>query len=221
MSDIFDQLPGYKEAVERERESRDFVLMGLPYGICGVDIRVLTLGDLLALMAMRHSYIAGGFIRRTDVATFLWFLSPRYVQPDSARGWFYNHKVKRARARFIRMVRKLDFSKARHEIHEYLDLCFLDAPGSDGVGRAPTTSWLATATHVIASRYGWTRSEIRSIPLPEFYQLLRKITTADDSTTLLFNRWSDPIKDQFLNDLNAMSEEEREARVAELNRAVS
>lgn len=204
-------IPGYAEAVAREMEAREVAMLGVPYSICGVDIRIMTVADYLALSAAKHPFVVGGVIPgRVDIASFLWFLSPQYVRPGP---WFANRK----RSKFARKALRLNYADARDAIDEYLDLCFLDCPLSNGVEAAtPSTSWVVSAQHILAKTYGWTPQTIRSLTLPEYFQHLRRIHMDNRPGYTPISKWSGEAKDRFLNKLNDMPEAEREAFMAKL-----
>jgi hypothetical protein len=216
-----NKIPGFAEAVAKEREWRDFVMLGLPYLICGVEIRILTLAEMLVFMSINHPLFTGGFVPRSAVFNLLWFLSPEYLAPGNAvftgfAAWRYRRKAARARRHYVARLATLDQATLRDGVDEYLDMCYLDSPGGSNGSSRSTASWLATAEHHIASRYGWSRAEIRTTPLPEFFQLLRKISGEGEGRSVEDNKLSDSIVDKWLIEINSLPEEERLARIAEV-----
>jgi hypothetical protein len=217
-----DFIPGYAEAV-------DTALLNAPYSICGIDVRIMTVGDFLALSAARHPFISGGTIpTRLDIASLLWFLSPGYLRPalDGAspwRAWLHKRRAAKRRARFARAALKLSYGEARQAIDDYLDFCFLDSPASgdnDGIEiRTPCTTWLASAQHLLAKTYGWTPATVRALTLPEYYQHLRRIHIDNQPGYCPRSKWSGEVKDSFQNKLNSMTGADREAWLATLGQS--
>jgi hypothetical protein len=222
-----DFIPGYAEAVAREQQARDTALLNVPYSICGIDVRIMTVGDFLALSAAKHPFISGGTIpTRLDIASLLWFLSPDYLRPalDGAspwRAWLHRRRAAKRRAKFARVALRLDYGEARRAIDDYLDFCFLDCPsGGDGIqSRTPCTSWVVSAQHVLAKSYGWTPATIQALTLPEYYQHLRRIHMDNQPGYVPLSKWSGEAKDNFLNKLNSMAEADREAWLATLGQS--
>ena len=72
MGSIYDQIPGYREAVARETVGRDAAYLGLARKVAGVALRPLTLRDYLRLSAEASPFVAGGKPARDDAAFLLW-----------------------------------------------------------------------------------------------------------------------------------------------------
>lgn len=170
---LVNELPGANELLDRMVSVRNRAFLAIPHTICGVDALPLTLGHLQILDAIQSPFITRARdITSADIAQFLWIVSPGWRPPDTF--------IDRWRQdRFIKHSRKLPFVEAASAIGEYLDDAFLDAPpqtGGDGPRKAPSVSFTASLVHCIASAYGWTRSEIATIPMAEIWQYIKIIT---------------------------------------------
>lgn len=161
-------------------ERRDAVLVGVPFTICGVTVRLMTLADYLTLSVLGNAHVAripvpqdkveAARFWHTHDAMLLWFLSPQWSAAESAREEFF----KRAAL--------FDPDERVRGVLEYMHAVFADAPRgpspevdepppADPVGVSFAIHWIG----VLARRFPWSRAEIRALPLPELFQYLRLI----------------------------------------------
>ena len=192
-------VPGFREAVQRQTDLRDDAFLEFTAIICGIEIRQMTPHDFLILDAANSPFLSGNAIELSDIARFLWILSPEY-----------RPRAKWAQRRFGRVCRKINTVEAALQIDKYLEVTFQDSPGSSGGNRVSFAGWCAHLINYISSEYGWTRDEIMSCPLRILYQLQRCIRKSHDPDAILFNpsdeitRKSILLKQQRLNLLNEL-----------------
>lgn len=167
-------------ALREAEERRDAILVQIPFEICGVPLRILTLDDYLTLSVQGNAHVCAVPVpdKPAEAAHFwtthdlmlMWYLSPEFSPAPLARTAFF----KRAAL--------FDPVERAHGVGEYLRSVFADAPrGStvapgavpppDPVGVSFAIHWIGT----IAERFPWSRAEIRALPLPELFQYLRLI----------------------------------------------
>src|SRR3954469_16263181 len=108
--DSITDIPGYREAVQAEADARDLAFLDLTESICGIDVRPLTSAHVLMLVGSGNPLVIGGRLPKfPDVALFLWAVSPSFKPCSKAR-----HK-------FLKSIRHLDFDTTRDAIDKYID----------------------------------------------------------------------------------------------------
>jgi hypothetical protein len=174
----YTEIPGYTEAVNTEQSNRDVAFLATTPPICGVLIVHLSLRHWIQLIGCRNRFIRGERPEPSDVAMFLWFLSPSYSCDPAAR------------ARFVtEQVRPLNFMDVTREIYAYLNRVFQDIPQGDGDTTAKSyTAPVASMIDLLASEYGWQDEHILSLPLARLFQYLRRIEKRRDPKAMQFNR---------------------------------
>lgn len=170
-------------AVAQER--RDCALVDIPFLVAGkVELRPMCLPDFLILVAAGNALVTGqqppsesdlGRFWAGHSSQFMWVLSPEWSRSPAAR------------ARFIERVGRLPAAAVYRDLRDYLAETFADAPkparrttGTEGQADDPVrVSFAAIWLHQLASRYHWSRAEIRATPLRELWQYLRCIQAED------------------------------------------
>jgi hypothetical protein len=189
--DLLELIPGYREAVEAESAARDAAFLdGWPELVCDVELRPLTLVDMLALARMKSPFILGGSPSPQDVLLLLWHqrYGPRPAFPPDQR----------KRDKFMRGLAHLNFASAVRDIRRYVDDSFADAPGSsgDGTSVAPT-SWGANLVSSLAREFGWSERDILDMPLKRAWQYWRCIQLNRNPGAIMFNG-SDRVRSAWL-----------------------
>jgi len=172
----YENIPGFKEAVNAEQVNREMAFFAAPMPILGVPIRHLNARQHMLLAGCGNRFICGGLPRPVDVAGFLWFLSPEYV-PDNAK-----------REEFIaKRVKRLDFKAAVIAIWNYREGVFQDWHSEGGESKQFTAP-VAAIVDILAHEYGWTDEAILEMPLARIFQYLRRIQLRHNPKAMLFNR---------------------------------
>jgi hypothetical protein len=157
MSDI----PGYREAIERERDLRAVAYLDLPEIVCGERVRNITPRLLTVLTVFKSPFIIGGPVDPTHIAQFIWAC---HVE--------YDPKNRRRRNQVCNRVADIPFLRAREEVDEFTAATFMDSPdGPETIPIASSAAWLI---------YRFRRDPFRQpehitmdIPLRKLYQELR------------------------------------------------
>lgn len=185
---IQDQIPGLREAVERETFLRDVsYLFEVPERIGPVQVKPFTLRHLIILTTTGNPLICGGFVTPEAIGAFLWVVSPDYEPENKWRRWW-----------FLRGCGDLPTERTLTAIKEYLDEAFMDAPPAGGNNKdARHWSFCTDIIHLLASSYGWSHSEITSLPLKIIFQHVKLISHSNDPKAPLFNP-SDSVRGQWL-----------------------
>jgi hypothetical protein len=174
----FEQIPGYAEEVNAEQANRESAFLAVTPPICGVPIQHMSLRHWMQLIGCKNRFIRGERPEASDVAMFLWFLSPEYSTDVDARSKFIAERV-----------RPLDFLGVTREIYAYLNRVFQDIPQGDGSAAGKNyTAAVASIVDLLASEYGWTDEHILTMPIARVFQYLRRIEKRRDPKAIQFNR---------------------------------
>lgn len=162
-----DAIPGFREALERERVVREHAFLGACEPIEGVSVVPLTLERLHVLMVARNCFVAKEPFKVGDVLQFLWVASP---------GWSYS---KTDRDAFIAKYAEhvfTHFHQCVEGIKSMVTDTFMDVDrdGESGKISEPLTAWVAYYVLMAARETGWSRNTIfKDIPFTELIQYLR------------------------------------------------
>ena len=192
---MLDQIPGYREAVDRENSVRALAFLGVNDQVLGIDVRCITVSDWIALDYVGCPYVCGGTPDIADAALMLWRLSPRY-RPGSRLGrWLHTRKVRN----LVRRVGKLRVIAAARD---YVLDSFQDSPG--GAGNAlsvPSVHWAVYLVGVLARTFSWSPDNILQMPVSQAFQFMRHIELANNPKAVLFNP-SDRVRGEWLRQQN-------------------
>jgi len=194
-------MPDFREELEqayaREREVRDYAMLGLPHEVCGIQINPLTLRSYLLLSFLDNGFISGN-PDRVDAAQMLWLLSVNYLPPTG--GFMQRFKSFYRRKRLMRRIAAIvatDEDALFDGIGEFLDEMFMDCPGGSKGGPPRSISLAAELTNIF--RGSISRAELMDSPLPEIWQHIRY---SADPKAPKFNKFSDRVKSRMLASLN-------------------
>lgn len=175
-----DSIPEYAEACAEERASRDLALLGDPMPLCGVLVNQLCPKHTIRLGYCRNGFVTPGkTIGPEDVAMFLWFVST---------GYSFDQK---ARDKFVKGIRRLNFDEAVKDIDEYLESSFMDSPGGSGSGGRLYVAPLAIYVDLFGHEYGWSCETTMNTPWGTIFQLVKRIRLRYNPKALQFNPRSD------------------------------
>lgn len=192
-------IPGLREAVERETETRLNGFLLVPKRLCGVEVDDIAPIHFYELELCGNPLVCGGTVKPEDVAQFVWCLSVARRTPPGRkdRG---NWKEARQQAAG-RLVGSAAYFDSIRDCEAVVEAAMMDAPGGKSSG-VPHACWLAALVDRIASEYGWTEAAILYTPLNRLWQYLRCITKRHDPMAVLFNP-SDAVKREYLKTLTA------------------
>ena len=173
---LFQIVPGYQAAVEREGLVRSAAFLPVTETVNGVECLPLTPLHFATLDAIKSPFVKGGIPNQADVAIFLWAVSPRYSQTNR---WAFYWTV--------RSFRGLDYADSLKAIYAYLAEAFADAPGVKGEVSVSYYSASASIVDLIASEYHWPERDIIRLPFKRLFQYFRCIQTRHVEKPIFFN----------------------------------
>lgn len=182
---LFGLIPGYEEAMKRERDIRSAAFINAPELICGLKVNPLNLNHVALLEALGSPYLCGGVPSAEDTAIFLWIVSVQFKAFDIE-----------ARDAFVRSIAHMDAELLQAEIASYMDEAWQDSPSGRDNGPAPT-SWAAAMVDALACEYGWSEAEIMAIPVKRLFQYLRRIRMRIDPKAIFIDS-SDELRAKWL-----------------------
>lgn len=189
------EIPGLKEALDKERAVRDYALLSLPHDICGIAINPMRLRDFILLSAIRNPFVSGGYRRKVDAAQLIWLLSPDY-EPMTGR-LFHRLRVRLKRRKVMRAVARIAGLELIRAIDKFIDEMFMDAPGANQNNEPSYVSFGAVIIHAMHGRF--SRDQLLDMAMPELWQHMRCMS---DPRTPRFNKLSDRIKADFISQIN-------------------
>lgn len=162
------EIPGYQEALEREKSLRNLAMDGQDVPLLGRIVQQFTLRHMVRLGGCNSPFIIGGPVDLADVAMFLWFISPDYSLDKTAREAFFKEAV------------RLDFEAARLEIKRYLDDAFWDNDSGSAASGVPVLvksyySYAARLVSLFGERFGWDDDAVMDKPVARLFQYERVI----------------------------------------------
>lgn len=193
---LLDEIPGYKEAVDRESLARDAAFLGIHEDINGFEVLPMTVRHYLTLRATGSTVIFGKIPDAADLFRFLWILSPDF-QPQDCR----------ARRKLFKRIRKLSLTDMAQTViaaRKYLLETFWDRPSRKDTDTAQEASYFSDACSLSATfgrEYGWTIETTMALPMKCAFQLLKEIRQ-QRGAKVLFNP-SDRIKSDWLEKVNS------------------
>lgn len=196
------EIPGYADALRRERDARMAAFVDVPRGIvrvAGIPTRILTLRLLHRLRTGRNGYVVPfRFDTRAEIVThsldFLWKLSPFYRVPRADVAMDLGYLARRVAWLASLRWNRVKASDLPTEIYGYLSDIFTDAPftserdpvkdngepttrkSSAQTFTPPMTCEAASVMDMFAEAgYPWSADDILDCPLPRLWQHIRLI----------------------------------------------
>jgi len=205
-------IPGYREAIEAENQARVTDYLDAPSIIGEVCIAPLTIRRMARLQSVGSRFVVrddGPMDAATEIALFLWALSPHYEHaywlksrielhcPRLAR-WLFN----RIRNQFVKRISKMDAETIIDDITRLLKHTFEDSPGNDEQEQAASPfAWPTSFVGMLAEQRHWTEGEILDMPLRRVFQHVRSIIRQHKPDAILFNP-SDKVRGAWLREVN-------------------
>jgi len=214
-------IPGYAEAVYKERVVRDAAFLSITESIGRFEVVPMTLHLYLALRVMRHPLLGRDTPSPEELTAFLWLLSPgfkpRSIIAKALFAWkcrreFYPPaylplwNTRRARERHAKRcdAKALVAAKLLAQAREYVDETFQDIPPRHKSGGFDA-EYLSDGAHFCASlgrEYGWSQAETLGTPMKRIFQYANEMKLHHGSKVPLCNP-SDKVKACHLRKLNA------------------
>lgn len=188
---LFEVIPGYAEAVAHEKRVRASSFLGATVDVGGIETRVMTVRDWIALDFVACPFVCGGQPDIGDTGLLLWRLSPNYRLGSWYRQW-----------RHIRKVRSVIRSSGPHYMiaaaKDYVVDVFQDSPGGSGTQLSvPPVHWAVYVIAALCREYGWDYDRVLDMPVPMALQFLRHVELTHNPHATLFNP-SDRVRGEWL-----------------------
>lgn len=210
------EIPGYREAVTRERAARDASFIDAPETLAGFPVAPMTLRRYLALKALRHPILCGGAPTPWQLVGFLWLMNSAYA-PNATMPRPFARKARRLLSPFptrksgfrarLQTRRWLRAQEAMIEtmkaVNQWLDAVFMDAGPSQGGNGFCKEYWSVGCGLILslARETGWSERDILDIPLTRLFQYQKILAEFKGSTAPKFNP-SDRVLSQYLKTHN-------------------
>lgn len=190
-SELINEIPGLREAIASEQHDRSAAFLALTETVCGVELRPITLLDLMRLTAIGSPFVLGGRVSAADVLSFY---KLQQAGPSRVARWF-NLRM---------MAATTDTETAALAAMAYVKEAMADAPpGRAENGEPEYWTFAHSLLHVFGSHYGWPPEVILNMPMKASLPLLNLIRRENDPSAPLFNPQSDRVRSERLRELNS------------------
>lgn len=185
-------IPGYADALARERFIRASCFVADREYICGVPVLPLNIWHVVALDAIDSPFVKrSDALTATDILNFMWLIQPNYSASRLDKRWFW-----------VTRLRSLPAEKTIRAIVGYITEAYSDSPGGEAGAHAVSYySSAAALVDCLAKEYGWSEAEIMRIPLKRAFQYSKLILHRLNPKAPLWNP-SDKVKGDWLNTIN-------------------
>ncbi len=215
--DLFKVIPGYREAVQKERLERDRAFdPDLRESILGVEVLPMSFGHLIKLSSIESPFVGRGIPSADSVMEFLWCVSAEYggalrlrraIAPWAPR--LASQLWRKSQKRFGRKLAiKRAFVDWVNAIKQYVDDAFMDSPKGNGGGHISYLSGMAYSVKMLHDDLGMTQAQVLSMPLKQFFQHQRRIEKQHNPGAILWNP-SDGVRDVWLCQKNKTTDDQR------------
>ena len=128
----------------------------------GVDVSNMSIRHLMMLDGVETPFLKGGDIEDSDIALFLWILSPNFSYSEKKRKDFFKDIVKLKSIPCINWIR------------DYIKKTFQDADTMN-IGEKGQAYFISYFVDVFAREYSWAYKDIMDLPLRVAFQLITSI----------------------------------------------
>lgn len=177
------EIPGYREAVKKERTLRDSAFLECNEILCGEEVAPLSLRRLIWLEQAHNGFVCPWRWESDDevighAIAFVYFLKPSFRPPSKARWTFWDAwRAGYNQHRFaVKMLRRHKPEEIVGEVGQFINDAFMDAPvgGSSNIASQSYASYPA----YIFDRFGeagltYTPEQIMDLPLKRLWQHMR------------------------------------------------
>jgi hypothetical protein len=214
---LLDEIPGYREAVQRESFVRDSAFQPVTESLCGFEVRQMAFRDYLALRLIGSPFLVGGEPKPQDVRAFLWRMSPTY-HTGHGSWWARQRIMRRCRAMLPPAHPMIPTTRAANRwarralkavalqgellisIRTYMADTMQDWPSGGGAGGIAFFSDGVVIVGMVAREYHWTQDQILGCPMKLLLQYLKEIKQAHGCRVM--RNPSDSVTAQYLNEQN-------------------
>lgn len=186
-------IPGYDDALSKERNFREEIFLDLPAKICGIYIHEVTPFLFARLCAINTPFLGQGTIFEDEIVRFLWALSVDFTTDTEKRKAFQLETTKSLAGKW---------KDAELEIDVFLEATFMDSPMGSGGDCVPYVSGIAWMIFRMGcDPFNWKKEETLHAPMRLIYQLMKCQDL--ERGRVLYNPISDKVKAYWLDALNA------------------
>lgn len=177
------EIPGYREAVKKERTLRDAAFLDGHEMLCGEIVVPLSLRRLIWLEQAHNGFICPWKWDSDEqliahALALIYFCRPNFQPPNTAKWSFwkaYGHALSQHRFS-VRVLRRVGPEKLVEEVTSWLNDAFMDAPvgSADSVGNQSYASYPA----YVFDKFGeagltYTPEQIMDMPIKRLWQHFR------------------------------------------------
>ena len=135
------EIPGYREALQRERHLRDTAFLGGFEIVCGVEVKPLSLRTLLLLEFAGNGYVNPCYFDNDNEALahalqVIYFCQPSFKAPQTPKYHFWSEWIDAIKQNWF--LRKITKGKKADvllsEIKDWIADAFMDAPSGQATG---------------------------------------------------------------------------------------
>lgn len=184
-----DKIPGLREAIARDRFERTAPFLGLSERICGVEVRPLTLMDVLRLDCIGSPFMVGGYVTAVDVGAF--FKLQCTERGRLAKWWMLN-----------RLAKRITLNEGKEAVEEFISDSFIEAPTCKNGNSISYWTIAQEYLHVFGATYGWPPDVTLNMPVKAMFAQLNVIIAANNPGAPLFNPHADKCRGQWLKSVN-------------------
>lgn len=193
------EIPGYVEAVLKERQIRDAAFLPVNENIDGFEVVPMTLQQYDILRFTGNPILQKeGIPSPRQLVNFLWLLNPAYRAGISAPPWFLKKcrafimptpPILKTETAMLIYGRKVE--SAMQGAVEIIALCrqfveeaTMDFPSSGSKSTKSYYSDIAGLCHIFAIKYGWDDEKTLRTPLKRLLQYSNAMKEASDKTAV-------------------------------------
>lgn len=189
------EIPGLREAIQRESRVRDLAFLDGLEIVCGVEVYPLSLRRLLWLEQARNGFIVPCRFESDDeylahALQVVYFCTPGFRIPTSPKVSFWSvfRDNYRQQGFFRKALRSGSPEVIVKEIEDWLAEAFMDSPAVGGSNEVASPSYASYPAHIVdkfaSAGLTFTYDEIMDMPLKRLWQHWRIAVRRVDEVTL-------------------------------------
>ena len=174
------EIPGFADAVRRERTVRESAFSGGNELVAGVEVRPFSLRHLSWLEMARNGFVVPCVFESKDemlahAVQVLYLCRPQFRPPTSPRlsVWQMTRQSMAGSWFGARLLWRMDGDDVVREVEQWLGDAFMDAPAGSSEGQ-PAPSYAATQAYIL-DRFAeaglpFTLNEVLDMPMKQLWQ---------------------------------------------------
>jgi hypothetical protein len=150
------------ELIEQADNNSNEAFVGAYESCYGVEVENMSIRHLMMLDGIETPFLKGGSITDSDIALFLWIVSPDFNLSGKGKKEFFKKAVKLKTIPCVNWIR------------DYMKRTFQDADTMNQ-GEKGQVYFITYFVDVFAREYSWGYNEIMDLPLRVAFQLITSI----------------------------------------------